>query len=260
MQYMFDEEWATERERLATREAALDTGTIRHLESLDVAVGWHCLEVGAGGGSIAQWLCHRVGQAGRVVATDLQTKFLDAIDEPNLEVRTHNIVTDELEEESFDLVHTRSVLQYFPSKEREATLKRMVAALWPGGWLFIEEHDFMTSVPVSSVGEELFQRATTKLVELLSLGGYDPQSGRRAGADLRAQGLLDVGLEGRFFEVGGESPYTRMWVLVLEELRERLEAEVLLPGHEIDQAIQVVQQPDFCAINYATVAAWGRKP
>lgn len=107
MQYEFDQEWAEERERLAFREAVLDPGTIRHLEVLAVADGWRCLEVGAGGGSIAEWLCQRVGQAGGVVATDLKTKFLEAIGEPNLEVRRHNIATDELEEASFDLVHTR---------------------------------------------------------------------------------------------------------------------------------------------------------
>jgi hypothetical protein len=42
-------------------------------ESFGVGAGWRCLEVGASGGSIAEWLCGKVGPHGRVVATDLQT-------------------------------------------------------------------------------------------------------------------------------------------------------------------------------------------
>ena len=61
----------------ATRFSALadifDPGTIRHLTEIGVGNGWHCLEVGAGGGSIATWLCDRVGSTGHVLATDIDT-------------------------------------------------------------------------------------------------------------------------------------------------------------------------------------------
>jgi hypothetical protein len=51
--YHFDHEWHQERERLASLEQFEDPGTIRHLEALGFGPGWRCLEVGAGGGSIA---------------------------------------------------------------------------------------------------------------------------------------------------------------------------------------------------------------
>ena len=41
----------------------------------------HCLEVGAGGGSIAHWLCQAVGPTGRVLATDIDPGLV-AIDAP----------------------------------------------------------------------------------------------------------------------------------------------------------------------------------
>src|SRR5947209_18822430 len=103
MAYLFTHEDEAERERLAAIEAGLDPFTIECLEKIGVADGWHCLEVGAGAGSIAEWLCRRVGSSGRVVATDLQTKFLEAIDAPNLEARKHDIRNDELESGAFDL-------------------------------------------------------------------------------------------------------------------------------------------------------------
>src|SRR5258708_22948748 len=103
--YAYDNAWHTERRRLALLEAELDPGTIQQLAARGVGPGWHCLEIGAGGGSIASWLTQRVGPTGHVLATDINTRFLDALDLPNLEVRLHNIVTDELPVNSFDLVH-----------------------------------------------------------------------------------------------------------------------------------------------------------
>ena len=41
---------------------AFDAGTQRHLTALGLGAGWHCLEVGGGGGSIARWLAERVGR------------------------------------------------------------------------------------------------------------------------------------------------------------------------------------------------------
>lgn len=78
--------------RQASVEAWLGPGTMRLLEARGVSEGRHCLEVGAGGGTIPVWLCQRVGPTGRVVATDIDMRFLDVIERPNLEVRRHDII------------------------------------------------------------------------------------------------------------------------------------------------------------------------
>jgi tRNA A58 N-methylase Trm61 len=91
--YVFDNAWERGRARLATVEELLDPGSIRHLDALGVAPGWRCLEIGAGGGSIAQWLCGRVGPYGAVTGTDLDTRYLAALDEVNLDVRRHDVTT-----------------------------------------------------------------------------------------------------------------------------------------------------------------------
>src|ERR671926_1028819 len=135
-EYRFDNAWLQARDRLAALEAQLDPGTIRHLQALGVGDGWHCLEIGGGGGSITEWLCRRVGPTGRVVATDINTRFLEALDFGNLEVRVHNIVEDELEQGAFDLVHARGVLVYL--SQRDTMLERMVSALRPGGVVLVE--------------------------------------------------------------------------------------------------------------------------
>src|SRR5690348_1451369 len=75
--YGFDPSWSDERRRLALIEQCYDPMTIARLTALGVALGWRCLEIGAGGGSVSRWLRDRVGADGRVVAMDLDTRFVD---------------------------------------------------------------------------------------------------------------------------------------------------------------------------------------
>jgi 2-polyprenyl-3-methyl-5-hydroxy-6-metoxy-1,4-benzoquinol methylase len=131
--YTFDNSWVKARERLRALERIEDPATIEYLEKIGVAPGWHCLEVGGGAGSIAAWLCQRVGSIGRVVATDIDTRFLDELSFAQLEIWEHNIATEDLEPAAFDLVHTRNVLMHLP--EREEVIKKMANAVNYSGWL-----------------------------------------------------------------------------------------------------------------------------
>jgi SAM-dependent methyltransferase len=103
--------------------------------------------MGAGAGSIACWLAARVAPSGQVVATDIDPRFLQNTTRPNLEVRRHDIRTDALESDAYDLVHCRNLLIHLPNPEQSA--RRMVAALRPGGWLMAEEPDLTAMVAVS---------------------------------------------------------------------------------------------------------------
>jgi SAM-dependent methyltransferase len=74
-----------------------------------------------------------------VLATDLDTRFLESLADPTIEVRQHDIVRDSLPGPVFDLVHARLILVHLP--ERELGLANMAGALKPGGWLVCEEFD-----------------------------------------------------------------------------------------------------------------------
>jgi len=140
--YAFDNARQVQEQRLRALEAALDAGTIRHLEAAGVGPGWRCLEVGAGGGSIAAWLSDRVGATGHVTATDLDTTVLRAVARPNLEVRAHDLLADDFPPAAFDLVHLRLVLAWL--RDPAAALGRLRGWLKPGGVLVAEELDFVT--------------------------------------------------------------------------------------------------------------------
>jgi len=264
--YVFDNSWEKERVRLAGLESMLDPGTRRHLDAVGVGPGWRCLEVGGGGGSIVQWLCRRVGEAGKVVATDLNTRFLDALDESNLEALRHDIVTDELPEGHFDLIHSRLVLEHLP--ERDAALKRLVSALRPGGWIVIEDldcHGLFASPPrmfrYAGNGVRQAVHVWQAVIGVLQKAGYDPEYGFRLPNEMVAMGLEHVGGEVRAPIFPGGSPGIAAHRFTLEHLRGSLVAAGTITEQEIDQEIARLDDPrTLCSMPSVLVAAWGRRP
>ena len=191
--YIYDNLWQAARRRLAGLDALGDPGTVRHLERLGVNGGWHCLELGAGAGSIATWLCKRVGALGTVLATDIDTRFLDTLQEPNLQVRCHDIARDDLPANGFDLIHTRLVLSHVSNKD--AAVARLVVALRPGGWLLAEEVDTITVNVDPCVGPEavaLWEKGRNAIRAVSEGTSLDPSYGRRLYAAVSANGLSQV--------------------------------------------------------------------
>lgn len=256
--YIFDNAWQQERQRLASLEAVYDPGTFRVLAGRGVGEGWHCLEIGGGGGSVARWLSERVGMSGSVLATDLDTRFLDAIGAANVEVRRHDITVDPLPIGAFDLIHMRMVLQHLP--ERPAVLRRLVAALRPGGWLVSEDMDFASAVAdpaIGPAGVDLFRRMMDGSIR--AGGGMDLEFGRKVARHLAEAGLSDAGAEGRVAMWHGGSAGATAWRLSVEQMRPRFIASGLMTDWEIDQGLQLLQDSDFGAMSPIMMAAWGRR-
>jgi SAM-dependent methyltransferase len=260
--YAFQNAVAMQRRRLAALEALLDPGTIHHLDARGVAPGWRCLEVGAGGGSIAAWLCDRVGPTGSVVATDLDTTVLEELVRPNLEVRVHDVLADDLPAAGFDLVHLRLVLAWL-SEPAEA-LRRLVAALRPGGVIVAEEMDFVSVAPdprVDARGRAAFARSVAAHNAVLAARHtFDPDYGRRLTGDLESAGVTAVEAEGRAAMWRGGGAGGLVWRLTFEQLREPMVASGLASEEDVALAIVLCDDPRLRFLSQVTVAAWGRMP
>jgi SAM-dependent methyltransferase len=253
--YAFRHSWELEQRRLELVQEVYDPGTIRHLEALGVGPGWRCLEVGGGAGSITRWLCERVGPSGRVVATDVETDFLEQLDEGNLAVRRHDITVDDLEDGAYDLVHSRMVLQHLP--EREQALKRMAAALAPGGVLLEEGLDCGSLAAGPGPDSAFFDDANGRLMDLLAKAGYDPDYGRTIPAALLGAGLSAVGAEGRVAVGLHGTAAAEMWRLTVECFRERLAGAGVLSDDEIDRLAAFHDDETFSFLYPTMIAAWG---
>jgi 2-polyprenyl-3-methyl-5-hydroxy-6-metoxy-1,4-benzoquinol methylase len=261
--YAFDQAWQRERERLTALESLYDGASRTFLDDLGVGPGWHCLEVGCGAGGIAQWLADRVGPTGHVIATDLDTRFLDADSRANLEVRTHDITTDPLYEAAFDLIHARAVVEHLA--DRELVVKRLATALRPGGWMLIEETDFggatagMLAEYVSAPAPQraAMERIYLAVASIFSAIGAHPSYGRQLVGVLTDAGLTRVGAELHAPVVsGGSEQWTRASV---EQLAERILASGQASVEDVDWFLAASSDPDHHYLPPLMVSAWGQR-
>ena len=88
--YLLDNRAAAAQSRFAALSALFDDVTFRHIQALGLQRGWRCWEVGAGGPSVPNWLADRAGPDGHVLATDIDTSWIDGV-APQVEVRRHDI-------------------------------------------------------------------------------------------------------------------------------------------------------------------------
>lgn len=244
--------------RFSALEALYDPWTIQHLDARGVTEGWHCLEVGGGSGSIAQRLCGRVGPTGHVLVTDIDTRFLDLLAGPRLSVQRHDIVVDTLPEAAFDLVHARLVLQHLPG--REQALRKMVTALKPGGWIVIEDFDWIAMVPATATAMPVYSNVQNAVWHLMTQRGTDGFYGRQLWGRLRTQGLLEVEAEGRVCMYQGRSPGAQLLLAAVEQVRETLLRSGSVTEQEIDAYRELLADPDFALLSPVMMTSWGQRP
>jgi SAM-dependent methyltransferase len=244
--YVYDQQWKDERERLAGMSRLWDEGSRALLSRFPAG---RVLEVGAGAGSMTEWLADRAAQ---VTAVDVSTRFLEAIDRPNVEVLEHDVLADELPG-GFDLVYSRLVAEHLG----RPCLERIVAAAAPGGLAVVEDYDW------SSAGvfpdDPRFGQVLDAVIGLMEQAGYDRFFGRRLVGELGSLGLEDVEAEGRARLVQGGTPETAFFRLSLESLREPLVAAGALTEDQVEEALRQLDDPGAVYLSPLMVAAWGRK-
>jgi SAM-dependent methyltransferase len=257
--YALDNSHIQAGDRLPALGQIFDSGTIHHLEDRGVASGWHCLEVGGGAGSIATWLSERVGASGQVVVTDINTRFLAALQRPNLEVRKHNIVTDPLPEGAFDLVHVRLVLMHLP--ERDAVLSRLCKALKPGGWLLDEEYDVLSPHPAPELNRfEKVLNMPLALNRVLTEHGVELRYGRLLHGRMHALGLAEVGSQARLSMGAGGSVIATLLRSRCCQLRNEMIEGGYISVKEFENDLKRLDDPDVLVLTPTLWAAWGRRP
>lgn len=255
--YALDPAWHAERDRLGSLTALYDADTLRLSEQVGLGAGWRCLDVGAGTGSVAELFADRVGPTGSVLAVDLDTRFLDPLVRPNLEVRQLDVTAEPLPAGCFDLVHTRLVLEHLP--EREAALRSLSAAVRPGGWLLVEEFDWTTATMVEPYSELHVRVAGAVLVFLLSRG-YDSQYGRKLPRLLRGEGLVDVATFARSVQVHADPVRgVPQWELLVDQLAPGLLMRELVSADELDAFHDLWHDDVHDCFAPLMISTWGRK-
>lgn len=248
-----DDQVEIEQRRLRLLGEARDPWTFATLDRVGVGEGWSCLEIGAGAGTVTAFLAERVGSRGRVVATDIDTRF-HADPPPNVTLRRHDIVNDEPPGHEFDLVHARAVLQHIP--EREAVLDGLVAMLRPGGRLLVEESDFRAFAdqplpePYGTVHRTMNDPAFTPW--------RDANFGTRLPSLLSARDLANVDVTGQAWAMRPGEAAGDWWFLAVERTLPRLEAAGVVDEPTAAAVRETINDPTFVMISPLSLAVSAR--
>jgi SAM-dependent methyltransferase len=247
--------------RLRLLESECDPHTRRFIDALGIGPGWRCVDVGAGAGGLVGWLAERVGSTGQVVAADIAPKYLGDIRQPNIEVRQCDITVDKLEPGHYDLVHSRFLLMHLD--DPADALRRMVAALRPGGWLVAGEpdNDVAGSVDPAHPLARLFDSCYRKRIEFaLAAGITDFRFGKRLPLHLEAVGLVEVGNQGVARVLHGGDPFSHMWIKTWQRIDDAVITNGVLSEYEVAEMRRAYEDPAFTYRAQLTQSAWGRKP
>lgn len=252
-------ETALEAERLRHRYLSEinDFETIRIFDILGVKSGWHCLEVGAGAGSIAMHLAQCVGSKGAVLATDIDMRLIDVFaSKPpaQLSLKKHNILKDALPEHHFDLAHARALLQHLP--DPDMGLKHMRNALKPGGWLFAEGGEFIVfdqqSVP-DPFGKliRVMRDARTGDAE-----DHHAHLGLRMMQMFKDAGLINIDMRGHVWPMRAGQPSLE-WLLIALEWGMK---EDTVDQELLQDALAQARRDDFTIMSPLHISVWGQVP
>lgn len=231
----------------------LDAGTFARVERLGITDGWRCLEVGGGGGSVATWLADVVAPSGHVTVTDIDVSRLEERD--NVTVLEHDVVSNILPGNAFDLVHARLVLFHLPA--RDAVLRKLRDSLRPGGWLVLDEFDCLPLDVLKAAPDDakLIMRVKNALLTLLEQAGAELAWGARIEKALLDTGLHDVSGSREVQEWEGGSPGCRLLATSARQVR----AKLPLSDAEFDRYLELMASPETVVSSYAICSAQGRR-
>jgi ubiquinone/menaquinone biosynthesis C-methylase UbiE len=249
-----DETARREQRRLRALARWRDPSTIRALEATGIGEGWRCLEVGAGAGTISEWMATRVGPTGLVLSTDVDLRFHgDPVGV--MQILRHDITEDPMPAADLDLVHARAVLQHVA--EREHALDRMIAALGAGGWIVVEEGD-MRAFAAQPLPEPLgaLHRA---MVQAAAQQAYREENfGTRLLRLFQERELEDVSARGFVETMRAGEDSAEWWLLAIEHVRDRIVAAGVLDAEDFEAALAIARSPGFCMLGPTSIQVSGR--
>lgn len=254
-EYILPHRLEGEQQRLKLMSALLDPLELAHAARLGIGPGCRCLELGCGNGSISQALAERVAPDGRVVASDIDITYVERLRAPCLEIRRVDILHDAIEDRAYDFVVARALLHHLnPAQD---ALRRMVAALKPGGILLSIEPDMLPCTVAEPDSMRAFWQEWLKWsVE----AGIDFFIARKIPAWLDSLGQQEVSGEGHTSHFNGGSPWAKYWLETIRELAPAL----LKSGHFSEQMLEEFnaryQDRHYWSSVITFTANWGRKP
>lgn len=237
------------------------------LRELGLRSGQTAIDLGCGPRGILDLLAEAVGPDGRVVGLDADPAHVAVARQyasnrgfANVEVLAGDARQTGLPAESFDLVHTRTLLVTIP--EPAEVVAEMVRLARPGGLVASQEADAEFSICYPPLPE--WDRLWASFRASFPRAGADLRLGRRLTELFREAGLTDVGAT--VYASCYPAGHSRR--TVIPDLVRSLHPVILglgLAGErelaDVDAAVRAhLADPRTLIMPHLLVTAWGRKP
>ncbi|MEV0798409.1 methyltransferase domain-containing protein [Kribbella sp. NPDC050281] len=256
MDYIFDTGSELGHHHLDHLGKLLDTPTTWRLERLGLRSDMRCLELGAGSGSIANWLAARTRE---VVAVDIDTAQLYDV-APGVQVIRHDLRDGLPVDGPFDLIHARLTMLHLP--QREELFGRLVEALAPGGRLVFGD---ITDRPLEAIAvpepadRDLWDKVLHLSHEVVSPARGISWTWARETADrMTTAGLVDI----EIMEYSQTTTGGTDGCLLHRNLNQQAEPLLLAAGAtpaELTRYRALMTNPDFKAWFYQFLMTSGRR-
>lgn len=138
----------------------------------------------------------------------------------------------------------------------------MAAALKPGGWLVLEEPDYVSAVPDPSMAPAataLSKKGWSALLGHLRSRGYNTELGRHLYNGVAIHGLSDLQAEGFVAMQLGGTPSATFWKITLEQVQEHVLASGLLTLAELDDYRALLDSREYRWMSVTMMLVWGQR-
>ena len=243
--------------RLQILEKVSDPASRQRILATGITTGWQCLEVGAGAGSIMNWMAEIVGKSGKVTAVDLDTRFIKDTPLTNVEVIEADI-NQVTFPNLFDLIHLRNVLIHL---EDTAILTKLLKQLKPEGWLVIEEPDFSAARFISGTPaqQRAVERVNQAICQVFTNQGKDYALGIKLPSVLQQLGMHQLQVENDVPIAAGNSDIATMMKLSAQQLAEKYLATGKASSSDIQTYCEFAESPTAWGIYLATVRVMAQR-
>ena len=251
-QYIFDTN-KNDRElnRLRMIEAARDPSTIQLLEHTGIHLGWQCLELGPGAGSMLEWIGEKVGRSGLVMGIDKKPTYLEKFAFPPYDIREGDFLKVDIEG-PLDLVYGRYFLIH--NKQDFEYLRKIHGLLKPGGFAVMEEPDFTSAKFLNDTSDASQQRVNSAICKMFLDYGLDPAYGIHLPQKLRATGFQILETQSTMHLCEGNSPIANL----MGESARALSHEYLKTGEATEDDLHQYEKnshnPAYWSVYYSSIS------
>lgn len=253
--YTFDShEQEAEYKRLCLIQDSFDDKSQTHLLKAGLKPGMHCLEVGLGAGSLADWIYKQVGAEGSLLGVDLNCQYIkEHAEYAFFEGDVLALQTSK----TFDLIHLRYVLVH--NRSADEIIQKLFSLLKPGGKIVVEEPDFTLAKWMDAKDLDACRRVSSAVCKMFEDKRLKPRYGSIVHLALRDAGFKVDEQKSYLHLCSGGEDVAEMMGMSARALQEEYTHSGVCSSEDVKAYIDACHDSESLGVYYGTIAVTATK-